>query len=192
MYDDSRNGRIYYAQIRILTHRLEIRASSWRTHILKAIEIADGHLAHQRNKIGKVQNAEFCLPNQIPVRDADWFKYHFRQLYFKADWSEIHFLFTLSFPFYAFVFTSAENMLLLLSLPFLRQLLLYLFPSLMRCVQSIGATSKETEAVPWLFRQKRNRKNGDYNWLSGYLREAKFTVELWESDIRTGSFCDRD
>ena len=31
----------------------------------------------------------------------------------KADWSEIYFLSKLSLPFYAFVFTSAENMLLL-------------------------------------------------------------------------------
>ena len=49
---------------------------------------------------------KLCLPNHIPVRSADWFKCHFRQLYFKADWSEIH--------FYAFVFTLAENMLLYL------------------------------------------------------------------------------
>ena len=88
----------------ILTHILEIR-----THIFNAIEIVDGHLAHQRNQIGKVQNAKLCLPNHIPVRDADWFTCHFRQLYFKTDWSEIHFLYTLSFPFYAFVFASAEN-----------------------------------------------------------------------------------
>ena len=32
------------------------------------------------------------MPNHIPVHDADWFKYHFWQLYFKADWLEIHFL----------------------------------------------------------------------------------------------------
>ena len=100
---------VYYAQIWILTHRLEIRASSLRTHIFKAIEKVDGHLAHQRNQIGKVRNAKLCLANHIPVRDADWFKCHFRQLYFKADWSEIHFLSTLSLPFYAFVFISAEN-----------------------------------------------------------------------------------
>ena len=77
------------------------------------IKIVDGYLAHQRNKIGKVRNAKFCLPNHIPVRDADWFKRHFRQLYFKTDWSEIHFLSKLSFPFYVSVFTSAENMSLL-------------------------------------------------------------------------------
>ena len=35
---------------------------------------------------------KLCLPNHIPVRSADWFKCHFWQLYFKADWSEIHFL----------------------------------------------------------------------------------------------------
>jgi len=34
-------------------------------------------------------------------------------LYFKADWSEIHFLSALSLLFYAFVFTLAENMSLL-------------------------------------------------------------------------------
>ena len=45
--------------------------------------------------------------NHIPVRDAVWFKRHFRQLYFKADWSEIHFLSKLSLPFYVSVFTSA-------------------------------------------------------------------------------------
>ena len=59
------------------------------------------------------RNATLCLPNHIPVRDADWFKCHFRQLYFKADWSEIHFLSKLSLTFFAFVFTSAENMSLL-------------------------------------------------------------------------------
>ena len=59
-----------------------------------------------------VRNAKLCLSNHIPVRDADWFKCHFRQLYFRADWSQIHFLSTLSFPFYAFV-TSAENMSLI-------------------------------------------------------------------------------
>ena len=41
------------------------------------------------------------LPNHIPVCDADWFIRHFWHLYFKADWSEIHFLATLSLPFYA-------------------------------------------------------------------------------------------
>ena len=73
----------------ILTHILEIR-----THIFNAIEIVDGHLAHERNEIGKVGNAKLCLPNHILFRDADWFKCHFRQLYFKADSSEIHFLYT--------------------------------------------------------------------------------------------------
>ena len=38
---------------------------------------------------------------------------HFWQLYFKADWLEIHFLSILSFPFDAFIFTSDENVLLL-------------------------------------------------------------------------------
>ena len=73
------------------------------------IEIVDCYLAHQRNKIGKVRNAKLCLPNHIPVRDANWFKRRFRQLYFKADWSEIHFLSKLSLPFYVSVFTSAEK-----------------------------------------------------------------------------------
>ena len=72
------------------------------------IEIVDCYLAHQRNKIGKVRNAKLCLPNHILVRDADWFKRHFRQLHFKADWSEIHYLSKLSLPFYVSVFTSAE------------------------------------------------------------------------------------
>jgi len=39
-----------------------------------------------------VRNAKLCLPNHIVVRGADWFKCHFWQLYFKADWLEIHFL----------------------------------------------------------------------------------------------------
>ena len=94
-------------------HRLEICVSSWPTHIFKAIKIVDGYLAQQRNKIGKVQNATLCLPNHIPVCNAHWFKCHYRQLYFKADRSEIHFLCKLSLPFYTFVFTSAENMSLL-------------------------------------------------------------------------------
>ena len=51
-----------------------------------------------------------CLPDHIPVHNTDWFTCHFWQLYFKADWSEIHFLFMLLLPFYAFVFTLAENM----------------------------------------------------------------------------------
>ena len=53
---------------------------------------------------------KLCLPNHITVRDADWFKCHFRQLYFKADWSEI---LSCQLPFYRFVFTSAENTTLL-------------------------------------------------------------------------------
>jgi len=39
----------------------------------------------------------------------------FPAVYFKADWSEIPFPSKLSFPFYAFVFTSAENMSLYLA-----------------------------------------------------------------------------
>ena len=50
---------------------------------------------HQSNQISKVLNAKLCLPNHIPVRNADWFKCHFRQLYFEADWSKK------SLPFYA-------------------------------------------------------------------------------------------
>ena len=56
-----------------------------------------------------VRNTKLCLPNHIPVRDADEFKCHFWQ--FKADWSEIHFLSKLSLHFYVFVFTLAKNML---------------------------------------------------------------------------------
>ena len=96
-----------------LTHTLEIHESSWCTHIFKATDIVDGYLAHQRNKIGKVQNTKLCLPNYLPVRDAEWFKCHFQQLYSKADLLGIHFLSKLSLPFYTFVFTSAENMSLL-------------------------------------------------------------------------------
>ena len=62
------------------------------------IETVNGHLAYQQNQIGKVGNAK--LP--ILVHDADWFICHFRQLYFKADGLEIHFLSTS-------VFTLAEN-----------------------------------------------------------------------------------
>ena len=65
---------VYYAQIWILTHRLQICASSWCTRISKAIKIVDGHLAHQQHQISKVWNAKLCLSNHIPVRDADWFK----------------------------------------------------------------------------------------------------------------------
>ena len=67
-----RQLRISYAHIWILTQRLEIRAL-WRTHIFKAIKIVDGHLADQRNQIGKIRNAKLCLPNHIPVGDAEWF-----------------------------------------------------------------------------------------------------------------------
>ena len=35
-------------------------------------------------------------------------------------------------------------------------------------------------------------KNSSYNWLFGYLIEAKITVQLWEFEIRTGPFCDRE
>ena len=59
---------------------------------------------------------KLSLLNHIPVHSADWFKYHFQQLYFKADWSKIHFLFTLSLPFNTFVFTLDENMSLLTGL----------------------------------------------------------------------------
>ena len=83
---------VYYAQIWIWMHRLEIHASSWCTHVFKPIKIVNGHLEHQQNQISKVQNTKLCLPNHIPVCDADWFKWKFRQLYFKADWSQIHFL----------------------------------------------------------------------------------------------------
>jgi len=74
---DSAQLRVYYTQIWILTHRLEICASSWCIHIFKAIEVVDGYLGHQRNKISKVQNTKLCLPNHIPVRNADCFKCHF-------------------------------------------------------------------------------------------------------------------
>ena len=105
---DNAQLQVCYAQIWILMPRLEIGASSWCTHIFKAIKIVDGYLAHQRNKNSKVWNRKFCLPNHIPVCDADWFKCHFWQLYFKTNWSKIHILSKLSLPFYTFVFTSAE------------------------------------------------------------------------------------
>ena len=50
-------------------------------------------LVHQWNQLGMVRNTKLCLPNHIVVHGADWFKCHFWQLYFKADWLEIHFLF---------------------------------------------------------------------------------------------------
>ena len=58
----------------------------------------------QQNKIGKVRNARlFAYLHSCP---RCWlFKCHFRLLYFKADWSEIHFRSKLSLPFYALVFT---------------------------------------------------------------------------------------
>ena len=46
---------VYYAQIWILTHIFEICVSPWCTHIFKVIKIVNGHLAHQRNQIGKVR-----------------------------------------------------------------------------------------------------------------------------------------
>ena len=66
---------------------------------------------------------------------------------------------------------------------------------------SIGKTSNETEA-PWLFRWNKIKvgdgskiknclKNSNYDWLFSYLMEAKITVELWESEIWVGPFCDR-
>ena len=55
-------------------HRLEIRVSSWCTHIFKVIEIVDGHLAYQRNQISKIWKAKRWLSNHIPVHSADWFR----------------------------------------------------------------------------------------------------------------------
>ena len=55
------------------------------------IKIVGGHLAHQRNQTGKIWNTKLCLSNHIPVRDADWFKCHFRHLCFKADWFKCNF-----------------------------------------------------------------------------------------------------
>ena len=53
-----------------------------------------------------------CLTTLLSVMLIG-FKCCFWQLYFKPDWSEICFLSTLSFPFYAFVFSLAENVSLL-------------------------------------------------------------------------------
>ena len=96
-------------------HRLEICASSW--HIFQAIKRVDGHLVCQQNKIGKVQNLKknsACLTTFLSAKcNTDWFKCHFWQLYFKAYWSEVHFLSKLSLPFYTFVFTAAEHVLFL-------------------------------------------------------------------------------
>ena len=46
----------------------------------------------------QVLECKLCFPNHVLIRDADWFKCHFGQLYFKADWSEIHFLSLPLFP----------------------------------------------------------------------------------------------
>ena len=93
-------------------HCLKIRALSWGTHIFKAIE-SEQSFSTSMKPDQQGSERKLCLPNHIPVHNADWFKCHFRQLYFKSDWLEIHFFSTLPFPFYAFVFTSAENMSLL-------------------------------------------------------------------------------
>ena len=144
-------------------HRLEICVSSWPTHIFKAIKIVDGYLAQQRNKIGKVQNATLCLPNHIPVCSAHWFKCHFRQLYSKADWSEIHFLCKLSLPFYAFIFTSPENMLLLPGLHMGTSSVLVLIGSHSHCnsfVVNQFLFSHQMEKIPLVIHPRSNGSNG--------------------------------
>ena len=42
---------VCYAQIWILTHRLEIHASSLHTRIFKAIKIVDGHLVQHKTRL---------------------------------------------------------------------------------------------------------------------------------------------
>jgi len=37
------------------------------------------------------------LPNQIPIRNDDWFKSHFRKFYLNVDWLKDHFIYPLSF-----------------------------------------------------------------------------------------------
>ena len=60
------------------------------THIFSAISTIDRKL---KNKAQKVQPH---LQNQIPIRNAAWFKSHSWKLYLKADWLKIHFLSPLS------------------------------------------------------------------------------------------------
>ena len=50
-----------------------------------------------------------CLPNYIPVHDADWFRCHFWQLYLKLIGQK--FTFFLSSPFARFVFLSVMHLL---------------------------------------------------------------------------------
>ena len=93
-------------------HSLKIHAPSWRTQIFKVTESQQSFSTSTKPDQQGLEH-KLCLPNHIPVHNADWFKCHFRQSYFKSDWLEIHFFSTLPFPFYAFVFTLAENMSLL-------------------------------------------------------------------------------
>ena len=71
---DDAQPRACYARISILTHSVEIRASSWRTSIFKAVEIVDDRLAHQRIQVGRVLNAKLCFSNYILIRNVLWFK----------------------------------------------------------------------------------------------------------------------
>ena len=82
-------------------HRLEICVSSWCTHIFKAIEIVDGHLAHQRNQVRNANSA--CLTTLLSATLTGL-------NVISGSWSEI---LCCQLPFYRFVFTSAENTTLL-------------------------------------------------------------------------------
>ena len=83
---------VYYAQISILMHRLVIHATSWCTHTFEVIEIADGHLVHQQKPDWQSSERKTLLAWPHSCLQCWLLKCHFWQLYFKADWSKIHFL----------------------------------------------------------------------------------------------------
>ena len=72
------------------------------------------------------------------------------------------------------------------------------FASFSDVLYSIGTTWNKTDIKykNWQRKQSKKksycRRNSNYNWLFGYLMEAKVTVELWEYEIRAGPFCDRE
>ena len=83
---------VYYAHISILMHRLVIHATSWCMHTFKVIEIADGHLVHQQKLDWQSSERKTLLAWPHSCLQCWLLKCHFWQLYFKADWSKIHFL----------------------------------------------------------------------------------------------------
>ena len=161
---------VCYAQIWILTHRLEIHASSLHTRIFKAIKIVDGHLVqHETRSIRFGRQNSACLTIFLSTMligldvISSWFRCHFRQLYFIADWLEIHFLCKLSLPFYTFIFTSAENMLLLPGLHMGSSSVLVLTGSHSHCnsfVVNQFLFSHQMEKIPFVIHPRSNESNG--------------------------------